>query len=227
MKNIVFCLTVLFISYSYSANSQDKISSYKINEVRSVPDSVVEKMKKDKDFAYANDMSYWERRPPRERNWFDRMMSALSQSVALKFILYSLLTAVIIFGLYQVMVVNNFFILSRAKRNRNSKGEKAEESVSENLDQKINEAIYSKNYRHAIRYMYLKSLKVLSDNNLITLHSKSTNQDYIRQLYNYNNLGQFRQLTRIYEYVWYGEFDPTEIQFDIIKTNFNRFNQSS
>ena len=218
---------VLFISYPFSAHSQDKISSYKINEVRTVPDSVVEKMKKDKDFAYANDMSYWVKQAPRDRNWLDRMMSALSRSVALKFILYALLTAAIIFGLYQVMVVNNFFILSRAKKTRNAKGETVEVSVNENLDQKINEAINSKSYRLAIRYMYLKTLKVLSDNNLITLHAKSTNQDYVRQLYNYDNLGQFRQLTRIYEYVWYGEFDPTEIQFDIIKTNFNRFNQNS
>ena len=218
---------VLFISYPFSAHSQDKISSYKINEVRTVPDSVVEKMKKDKDFAYANDMSYWVKQAPRDRNWLDRMMSALSRSVALKFLLYALLMAAIIFGLYQVMVVNNFFILSRAKKTRNAKGETVEVSVNENLDQKINEAINSKSYRLAIRYMYLKTLKVLSDNNLITLHAKSTNQDYVRQLYNYDNLGQFRQLTRIYEYVWYGEFDPTEIQFDIIKTNFNRFNQNS
>ena len=218
---------VLFISYLFSAHSQDKISSYKINEVRTVPDSVVEKMKKDKDFAYANDMSYWVRQAPRDRNWLDRMMSALSRSVALKFLLYALLMAAIIFGLYQVMVVNNFFILSRAKKTRNAKGETVEVSVNENLDQKINEAINSKSYRLAIRYMYLKTLKVLSDNNLITLHAKSTNQDYVRQLYNYDNLGQFRQLTRIYEYVWYGEFDPTEIQFDIVKTNFNRFNQNS
>jgi hypothetical protein len=227
MKKIVFCLMVLFISHSFSAHSQDKVSSYKINEIRTVPDSVVEKMKKDKDFAYANDMSYWEKRAPSERSWFDRMMSALSGSVALKFILYSLLVAAIIFALYQVMVVNNFFILSRAKRNRKVKGETVDESINENLDEKIKEAIDKKNYRHAIRFMYLKTLKVLSDNNLIMLHAKSTNQDYIRQLYNYNNLGQFRQLTRIYEYVWYGEFDPTEIQFDIIKTNFNRFNQNS
>jgi hypothetical protein len=227
MKKIFFCLMVLFISYPFITYSQDKISSYKINEVRTVPDSVVEKMKKDKDFAYANDMSYWVRQAPRDRNWLDRMMSALSRSVALKFMLYALLTAAIIFGLYQVMVVNNFFILSRTKKTRNAKGETVEVSVNENLDQKINEAINSKSYRHAIRYMYLKTLKVLSDNNLITLHAKSTNQDYVRQLYNYDNLGQFRQLTRIYEYVWYGEFDPTEIQFDIIKTNFNRFNQNS
>ena len=105
--------------------------------------------------------------------------------------------------------------------------EEGEDDVlqNENLDQHIREAIVNKNYRHAIRFMYLKTLKLLSDNHVITLHAKSTNQDYIRQMYKHDGLSQFRHLTRIYEYVWYGEFDPTEAQFEIISTNFNRFNQ--
>ena len=227
MKQIVFYLMVLFISSSYSAHAQDNISYNKKNEVRTVPDSVAERMKKEKDFAYANDMSYWKQEEPRKRNGLERFLSALSNSTALKVILYSMLIAAIIYILYQVMVVNNFFIFSRARRSRHSGDASDNESIHENLDEKIKEAIDNRNYRQAIRYMYLKTLKVLSDNNVITLHAKSTNQDYIRQMYKHDNLGQFRQLTRIYEYVWYGEFDPTETQFEIIRTNFNRFNQNN
>lgn len=218
---------VLFISPSYSVHAQDNISYNKKNEVRVVPDSVAERMKKEKEFAYANDMSYWKKQAPRERSGLERFFSALSDSRALKVILYSMLIAAIIYILYQVMVVNNFFIFSRAKRNRLAGDASDNESINENLDERIKEAIDNRNYRHAIRFMYLKTLKVLSESNVITLHAKSTNQDYIRQMYKHDHLGQFRQLTRIYEYVWYGEFDPTEAQFDIISTNFNRFNQNN
>lgn len=227
MKQIVFSLMILFIFPSYTAHAQNSVSYNKKNEVRAVPDSVAERMKKEKDFAYANDMSYWKQEAPRKRNGLDRMLSALSNSTALKVMLYSMLIASIIYILYQVMVVNNFFIFSRGRRNKIAGNASDNESINENLDEKIKQAIDNRNYRHAIRFMYLNTLKVLSDNNLITLHAKSTNQDYIRQMYKHNNLGQFRQLTRIYEYVWYGEFDPTETQFGIIKTNFNRFNQNS
>src|SRR5688500_6533948 len=227
MKQIVFCLMVLFIIHSYSAHSQDSISYNKKNEVRVVPDSVAERMKKDKEFAYANDMSYWKAEAPRERSGLERFFSALSKSTALKVILYSMLIAAIIYILYQVMVVNNCFIFSRSRRNRLAGDASHNVSINENLDEKIKEAIDNSNYRQAIRYMYLKTLKVLSDNNVITLHAKSTNQDYIRQMYKHDDLGQFRQLTRIYEYVWYGEFDPTETQFEIIRTNFNKFNHNS
>jgi hypothetical protein len=195
--------------------------------VRSVPDSVVDNMKNEKDFAYANDMSYWKEAPPRRRNSFDRFMTAITESAFLKLILYSILIAAILYALYQVMVVNNFFIFSGGRRKKNAGEESGDELQNENIDERIKEAVSEKNYRHAIRYMYLKTLKLLSENNIITLHAKSTNQDYIRQMYKHNNLAQFRQLTRIYEYVWYGEFDPTETQFEIISTSFNRFNQAN
>lgn len=72
--------------------------------------------------------------------------------------------------------------------------------------------------------MYLKTLQLLHDNNLIRLNAKSTNRDYIRQMQKHKDAGQFRFLTRIYEYVWYGEFQPDEKQFGIIRNNFNKFN---
>ena len=225
MKQLFFLL-ILFVSNSFAMHAQVVTTPRKTPVVRSVPDSVVDRMKKDKDFVYANDMSYWKEEPPRKRSGFERMISAITQSVITKLVVYSLVIAAILYALYQVMVVNNFFIFSRARRRKNDGGDESGDAVAnENLDERINEAVSNKNYRNAIRYMYLKTLKVLSDNDIITLHAKSTNQDYIRQMYNHENVAQFRHLTRIYEYVWYGEFNPTEAQFDIISTNFNRFNQ--
>ena len=224
MKQLVFLL-ILFVASSVHA--QVVTGPHRSPVVRSVPDSVVDKMKNDRDFAYANDMSYWQEAPPRKRNSFDRFMNAITQSTILKLILYSILIAGILYALYQVMVVNNFFIFSGRRKKKNAGEESDDELNSENIDDRINEAVRNKYYRQAIRYMYLKTLKLLSDDNIITLHAKSTNQDYIRQMYKHDSLPQFRQLTRIYEYVWYGEFDPTERQFEIISTNFNRFNQGS
>jgi hypothetical protein len=226
MKQLILLL-MLFAAHSHSMNGQVVTSPITKPAVRSVPDSVVDRMKNDKDFAYANDMSYWKEAPPRERNWLDRLLSAIATSPALKLILYSLLVAAILYAVYQVMVVNNFFIFSGRRGKKNSKEESDDLLDNINLDQKINEAVTSKNYRQAIRFMYLKTLKMLSDNNVITLHAKSTNQDYIRQMYKHDDLAQFRHLTRIYEYVWYGEFHPSDAQFEIIRTNFIRFNHAS
>jgi len=218
---------ILFVANSFVMYAQEVTAPGKTPVVRSVPDSVVERMKKDKDFVYANDMSYWKEEPPPEETRFDRFMNAITHSVILKLILYSLLIAGILYALYQVMVVNNFFIFSGGRRKKHAGGELDDELHQENLDEKINEAIANKNYRQAIRYKYLKTLKTLSDNKIITLHAKSTNQDYMRQMNKHERLPQFQQLTRIYEYVWYGEFYPTESQFEVINSTFNSFNNGS
>jgi len=223
MKHLLF-LFILLITYSFISSAQVVTSPTKRPVVRSVPDSVVEKMQKDREYAYANDMSYWKQQPPPRTSSFEKLMSAIAGSTVMKVILYSMLIAAILYAIYQVMVVNNFFIFSGGRRKKNADEQLDDDLANENLDEKINDAVASKNYRHAIRYMYLKTLKLLSENNFITLHAKSTNQDYIRQMYKHDNLAQFRNLTRIYEYVWYGEFDPSETQFEIISTNFNSFN---
>ncbi|HUQ66028.1 MAG TPA: hypothetical protein VM101_07725 [Flavitalea sp.] len=227
MKRIVFCLMYFFICYVTLTLAQDNISSRHYASERKVPDSVSQKMKKSREFAYANDMRYWKDDTLRKKNALMKMLSDLSRSVALKVILYSLLIAAVIFGLYQVIVVNNFFILSGGRRNRKKSVGSDDGTINGNLDEKINEAIENKSYRHAIRYMYLKTLKVLSDNHLIILNAKFTNRDYLLQLQKHNNVKLFSKLTHIYEYVWYGELNPTETQFEAIRKNFNLFNRSS
>src|SRR5690349_8803677 len=118
MKRLVF-LFILFVT-SGAAHAQVVTSPDRTPVVRSVPDSVVNKMKSDKDFAYANDMSYWKEAPPRRRNSFDRFLTAITESAVLKLILYSILIAAILYALYQVMVVNNFFIFSGGRRKKNA-----------------------------------------------------------------------------------------------------------
>lgn len=193
-------------------------------EIRKVPDSVIEKMKKDPDFRYANDSSYWQQEPQDEPGGFSKLINTIARSEFLKMLLYILLAVGIIFAIYQVMIANNFFIISPTKRNKAGVAAGTDDLTFEDFDERIREEIDKENYRLAVRYMFLKTLKLLSENNFITLHAKSTNQDYIRQMNNHHAIGQFRQLTRIYEYVWYGEFAPNDSQFEAIRTNFNQFN---
>ncbi|MBL7698651.1 MAG: DUF4129 domain-containing protein [Chitinophagaceae bacterium] len=223
--HVALCL--LLLSFNTPATGQDWQKKHSATELRKVPDSVTERMKGDPEFAYANDSSYWQQQQDDEPGKFSRLLNAISKSRLLKLLLWVVLAAGIIFAIYQVMVANNFFLVSRKKRGTSTAHGGDEDLTPENLDERILEETRNKNYRQAVRYMYLKTLKLLSEYNVITLHAKSTNQDYIRQMYNHSGLVKFRQLTRIYEYVWYGEFNPNESQFDVIRSNFNQFNPRS
>lgn len=225
MRKYVLPLFILITACTFSdiVKSQDSLAAaYEVE--RKVPDSVADEMRNDADFAYANDSSYWQQEQESQPGLLSRIVNAVARSAFLKILLYIVVGVLVIFIVYQVVIANNFFVSSKRRRNRSGAEAGAEADEWENLDAKINEAIVAGNYRGAVRFMYLKTLKALSENNLITLHAKTTNHEYVQQMYQHSEGVRFRQLTRIYEYVWYGEFIPTETQFEKIKTNFNQFN---
>jgi len=225
MRWLIFTLLLLF---SFNTIGQAPPSRYHKIEVRTVPDSTVDHMKVEKEFRYANDSTYWSKQESQQTaSLLERVLSKIGRSSFVRLLLYIFLAAAIIFIAYQVTVVNNFFVFSTARKKKPKDTDNGEVLLTGDLDTKIVMATNEGRYRHAIRFMYLKTLKVLSENNFITLHARSTNQDYIRQMYKHDKLSQFRRLTRIYEYVWYGEFNPDENQFQAIKIHFNDFNPLS
>ena len=199
------------------------------SQVRQVPDSVVRNMQNEKDFLYANDSSYWqeEEYKPREPSAFEKFLLKVWQSSFLKVLLYIFITIIILFAVYHVVAINNFFSVSRKRRKKGVGAESDHDALEDNLEARLNETVQAKDYRAAVRYMYLLTLRMLNDNKVITLHAKSTNRDYVQQMYKHEAQAQFRHLTRIYEYVWYGEFVPTENQFQLISSHFKRFNPLS
>jgi hypothetical protein len=92
-----------------------------------------------------------------------------------------------------------------------------------NFDTEIENAINTRNYRLAVRLLYLKCLKQLNDANLIDWQPDKTNHNYINELGSNPQSGAFKNLTRQFEYVWYGEFPIDGDLFKNINTMFQQF----
>ncbi|MDX2173993.1 MAG: hypothetical protein SFY56_12795 [Bacteroidota bacterium] len=75
-----------------------------------------------------------------------------------------------------------------------------------NFEKKINEALKLNDYRLAVRWHYLKILFLMDKKLLITFAPFKTNVDYGYELKNETVKANFKKLSRIYEYVWYGQF---------------------
>jgi hypothetical protein len=191
-------------------------------QVRSVPDSVAHIMKNEKDFRYANDPSYWQEKKPAEDSAVLKMIAALSNSIVLKWMIFLVIATILIYAVYQVIVVNNFFIFSRRGKSKNNV---EENEIPDNLEERIQAAVAAKEYRHAVRFYYLKTLTALNAGNRIKLHRKATNYDYLQQMKGSPTAGDFFRLTSIYEYVWYGQFEPDAGQYEVIRNNFDQFNK--
>lgn len=87
-----------------------------------------------------------------------------------------------------------------------------EEDIIQNQDiqQLIEKALEQKNYRLAIRYSYLYTLKKLSESERIKWESQKTNMDYIREIDDVPLKNEFKKITRLYNFIWYGSFEIDE-----------------
>lgn len=195
-----------------------------IPQLRFVPDSVITNLQRQKDFAYANDPAYWKKEEKHESNWLDHLYLFATQQWVKMFV-YVLLGAVLLFALYRLVVTNKLYLFYSSSKKRQEQAEE-ETEIEENLEEKIERAIHARDYRSAIRFMYLKALRLLDAKGWIQFNAKSTNRDYLNALRQYPLAQPFRVITRNYDYVWYGEFGLNEQQFLLLQKNFDQFYNS-
>lgn len=95
---------------------------------------------------------------------------------------------------------------------------------NKDLSKLINQAIALKNYQLAVRYYYLNILKQLENKDLIAWEQQKTNEDYIKEISKEAIKSSFEKLTRLYDFVWYGNFDISEIEFARVEADFEHTN---
>jgi hypothetical protein len=219
---IYMMLLLLMLNFSLSAQEEEALPS-----VRTVSAKVVDSLKQDADFAYANDESYLKQKKVEEqpRSSFWDGFNNFFKKDTVRTITYILLIAFFLFVIYRIIIVNNLFLFTSSKKIRTDDEQEDDAISDESLDDKINKAIRDKDYRSAIRYQYLKGLRMLSDRGWIRYHAQATNHDYVYQLSQHPVAGDFRFLTQVYDYVWYGEFALNDEQFTRLQTDFKRFYQ--
>ena len=89
-----------------------------------------------------------------------------------------------------------------------------------NFDTAIAKAKAEKNYRFAIRYLYLQLLQRLSANGAIEFAADKTNTEYVRELTGKPYKEEVAALTMYYEYAWYGEFGIDEDKYSKIESRY-------
>ncbi len=92
-----------------------------------------------------------------------------------------------------------------------------------NFDPLIAEALAARQYRLAVRYLFLQTLQRLADQKLVAWQADKTNHDYLRELRASNFHQPFQKLVWWFEYVWYGDFPVNEALFARAQSAFRAF----
>jgi len=93
------------------------------------------------------------------------------------------------------------------------------------VDGFLDQALKKTDYRLAIRLYYLAIIKELSLKGIIEWKKDKTNGHYMREMRKnkHEKLGEFKNVTRIFEYVWYSNMDNfDEGQFEEVRVEFKR-----
>lgn len=207
--------------------------------LRQLPDSVIQALKKDKDFWYADSVFKNQQRQGtmyapqqndsgRNRRIEYRRESDDKEKTGNPF-LQTLLWIVIIGGFVAFLIIflsNSNVSLFRKKDRRiddDSAVEETEDIFAINYQKEIDKAAAAGNYRVAIRLMFLRTLKNMAERNIIRYQPDRTNLDYLMQLSSTTYYNDFFRITRHYEYSWYGHFEVNQESYQLIKKEFENF----
>lgn len=96
-----------------------------------------------------------------------------------------------------------------------------------NLDRYLREALVAANWPLALRIYFLMCIKSLSDAGAIKWSREKTNRDYLREMRQHPLVSEFRQLTVLYEKVWYGNQRLSADSFREMEAAFQKFLSST
>ena len=192
--------------------------------------------------SYQDDEAYlYDRPPPKDEEryiqnfilWLLRSMGFAADSIGSVInladaIIYGLISALLLYAVFKVFGMSPLSVFRRSSTKKVSGITSLKEDIREiDFNQLVNDAVSSGDYRFAIRYYYLWLLKTMDNKNIIIWQPDKTNRDYLKEI-NSKNKPSFIHITRVFEYVWYGENDIDhqhytryEQQFETIFSNLD------
>jgi len=202
-------------------------------ELKQFDTDKLEEYKKDKDFQYKEIV--------REKSWLEKFFEWLQNKMltVLEFIfghqkavgiLYIIIRALpYIIGLLMLLLIIKIFVNVRSERLLSrSSGIKShikmseDEDIIQSMDIKalIANALKDDNYRLAIRYHYLYILQQLELKKIIDWELQKTNHDYQREIKDKQLKHNFKDITYLYDFIWYGDFSIDKSDFEKARKQF-------
>jgi hypothetical protein len=159
--------------------------------------------------------------PRRSISLIDRFFSATATKIAF----WGLAFLFTFFILYRLFFAEGFFLRQSAQTKVIVTKEEVNDVLNgSDYEKLIAGATENKNFRLAVRYLYLRCLQKLAIAGAIHFEPDKTNFQYRSELAGKLYINKFDSLTRNYEYIWYGGFAINDKMYSKIHQEFNQFN---
>ncbi len=152
--------------------------------------------------------------------WFSELFSRAFEANWGRMIMYVIALGVVVILILTLMKVDAFRMLYAGTSNT-VKYAVLDENIHEmNFDHLIRDAAAEKDFKKAIRLVFLYSLKLLSDKDHIHWESGKTNHDYVAELRPTDLRQSLNELSFYFDYAWYGNFSVNEQTYARVQEAF-------
>ncbi|MGN6617212.1 MAG: hypothetical protein ACTHJ5_08530 [Ilyomonas sp.] len=192
----------------------------------------VEKFKQDivrlqTDIAFRDSLTKAGYLKPDEQVFKQEQKASLITSPWIQLLIWMIIIGVFVYALVYFLLTNKISLFTTGNISVSSPGHNDGEDDIFHLpyNELLQQAAKEKNYRQAVRILYLQTLKMMSEKNIIKFQPDYTNLHYLSQLNKTNYFNEFLNITHHYEYAWYGKFFVSEDRFKKIRADFESIQQ--
>ncbi|WBL21032.1 DUF4129 domain-containing protein [Zunongwangia sp. HRR-M8] len=246
MKLLIYFLLLLNFHFAFSqqdsiVQSEPESKSVRYDENSNISPlkfekTTIENLKQNEDFNYLEEEQH--------KNWWQQFKEWINQKyeqflnwlfgdydagsffgLIIKIIPYILLVGIVILVIWLFTRINPGKNILQEPKAANVNLDNEEEIIQNaDIPALIKEAIENGQYRMAVRYYYLQALKELDLKNVIDFEAQKTNDDYISEISNTQLNNIFKKVTRIYNFIWYGDFQVSKEDFLLAEKGFSELN---
>jgi len=167
-------------------------------------------------------------------SWWDKLWRWVLSHIRLSdgtysFIGWTVLTLAIIALVFIVIKllgipIKGLFVFSKSTKVTQLKfGISHGDLENQKLDDMLISYIHNQAFREATRVLFLLTLRLLHRKELIKWNAFKTDREYYYELKDNHLKDPFLNIIRLYEYVWFGKFAITEVEFLSVQADFDQF----
>lgn len=222
------CSFTTLLGQSDSLSIDEPAIVQKEIDVRTPKQEKIEKFQKDSRFQYERverSLSWWDKLWLRINEFIGNIFGAVAESGVAGIVVLIIIVVVICLIVLKLLGVDYRTLLGKKELDTPEIDIYTENVHEMNFDALISNALKNKDYRLAVRFLYLKNMKQLSDKDIIEWSNNKTNYSYQYEIRNEVLRTKFIETTLIFDYVWYGEFGLDEPTFSVINQRLDDFNK--
>ncbi|MBU0489763.1 MAG: DUF4129 domain-containing protein [Bacteroidetes bacterium] len=185
--------------------------------LRIPPKEVLERYANDSDFVYKEEKEA-DTLGDRIKRWFNELLSKFfSNEGAALFIRYIIIILVAALVIFQLIGMSPVKLFARNRKIRDvSWSASDDDPYSRDFRKLAAQHAESGEFRLAVRYYFLHTLKILDEQQFIEWNPNKANRDYVREASKHDECQRFGGITLLYEKVWYGNHSAGTTEYRIL-----------